>query len=123
MEPRAIKRPEDKPGNLKEIYRRWFELLKKQVEECTYSDSGKANLVEMNKRHLYGMLELMNAEGAISDKEREKLCSEVDRICSNDSEVHVCLLRMGIPEETYPGGYLKGHRQDPAATEAERAAV
>ena len=80
MEPRAIKRPEDKPGNLKEIYRRWFELLKKQVEECTYSDSGKANLVEMNKRHLYGMLELMNAEGAISDKEMEKLCSEVDRI-------------------------------------------
>lgn len=50
------------------------------MEECTYSDSGKANLVEMNKRHLYGMLELMNAEGAISDKEREKLCSEVDRI-------------------------------------------
>lgn len=67
MEPRAIKRPEDKPGNLKEIYRRWFELLKKQVEECTYSDSGKANLVEMNKRHLYGMLELMNAEALMPE--------------------------------------------------------
>lgn len=80
MEPRAIKRPENKPEDLKTIYSRWFEIFQKQVKECTYSDSGKANLVEMNKRHLYGMLELMNAAGAISDKEREKLYSEVDRI-------------------------------------------
>lgn len=44
-------------------------------------------------------------------------------ICGNNPEIHVCLLRLGIQEETYPGGYLKGYRQDPAATEAERAAV
>ena len=44
-------------------------------------------------------------------------------ICGNNPEVHVCFLRLGIPEETYPGGYLKGYRQDPAATEAEGTAV